>query len=326
MTMEIFIIGLGETGASISLALNASGVNVSCTGYDPGPQVARELRKVGNIDRIVFTPRKASQDADIIFMTISADLVKEYLEIIGPTLKKGAVIFDMSSIKSAAMTWASEILREDTYYIGAVPVINPIYLEGDATDSALPNADMFRDGLLALAIPPHTPENVIELTYAIANILGANPFFIDAAEIDAVTATVEQLPALLSITLLQSGLRAPIWREIQRMAGRHWSKSEMIGVKHDPLALSESIKLNHQNVVHKLDALIEELERVRSFLVAEDDEALTNYITESNSAFYTWLSDRKHSKFSIPEQKYPTVPKSNILNRLLGSGRSKDKQ
>jgi prephenate dehydrogenase len=321
MAMETFIIGLGETGASISLALNASGANVSCTGYDPDAQVARESRKKGQIDRIVFNPGKASQNADIIFMTVAADLVKEFLEIIGPTLKKGAVILDMSPLKSAAMTWASEILREDTYYIGAVPAINPIYLEGDAIDSALPNADMFRDGLLALTIPPHTPENVIELTYAIANILGAKPFLIDA-----VTATVEQLPALLSVTLLQLGLRAPIWREIQQMAGRHWSKLAMIGIKHDPLELSESIKLNHQNVVYKLDALIEELERVRSLLLAEDDEALTNYITESNSAFYSWLSNRKLGKLSSPEQKYPTVPRSNILNRLLGTGRSKNRQ
>ena len=326
MAMETFIIGLGETGASISLALNASGANVSCTGYDPEAQVARESRKKGQIDRIVFTPRKAARNADIIFMTVSADLVKEYLEIIGPTLKKGAVIFDMSPLKSAAMTWASESLREGAYYIGAVPVINPIYLEGDANDSALPNADMFRDGLLALAIPPNTPENVVELTYAIANILGAKPFFIDAAEIDAVTATIVQLPALLSITLLQLGLRAPIWREIQRMAGRHWSKSAMIGVQHDPLELSESIKLNQQNVVYKLDALIEELERMRSFLVAEDNEALTHYITESNSAFYSWISDRKQGMLSIPELKVPTVPRGGFLNRLLGTGRSKEKQ
>jgi prephenate dehydrogenase len=324
--METFIIGLGETGASLSLALNASGANVSCTGYDPAAQIARKLRKEGQIDRIVFSPRKASQTADIIFMTVSADLVKEYLEIIGPTLKKGAVILDMSSLKSAAMTWASEILREDTYYIGAVPVINPSYLEGDATEPALPNADMFRNGLLALAIPPNTPENVIELTYAIANILGANPFFIDPAEIDAVTATVEQLPALVSITLIQLGLRAPIWREIQQMAGRHWSKSTIIGVKHDPLELSESIKLNNQNVVYKLDALIEELERMRSFLIAEDDEALTNYITESNSAFHSWLSDRKLGKLSSPELKVPPVPRSDFVTRLLGTGKSKFKR
>lgn len=326
MAMETFIIGLGETGASISLALNASGANVSCTGYDPDAQVARDARKEGQIDRIVFSPRKAAQAADIIFMTVAADLVKKYLEIIGPTLKKGAVIFDMSPLKSAAMTWASEALTEGAYYIGAVPVINPIYLEGDATDSALPNADMFRDGLLALAIPPNTPENVVELTYAIANILGASPFFIDAAEIDAVTATVEQLPALVSITILQLGLKAPIWREIQQMAGRHWSKSAMIGVKHDPLDLSESIKLNRQNVVYKLDALIEELERMRSFLVAKDDEALTEYITESNSAFYSWISDRKQGRLSIPELKVPTVPRGGFLNRLLGTGKSKDKQ
>ena len=177
-------------------------------------------------------------------MTISPDLVQDHLETIGPTLKTGAVIIDMSSLKSTSMTWASESIREGCFFVGAVPVINPKYLEDTSPDPELPHADMFRDGLLALAIPPNTPENVVELTYAIADILGAKPFFIDSAEIDAITATVEHIPALFSIIQLQHSLQAPIWREIRRMAGRHWSKSTVIGAEYDPRELAELIKLN----------------------------------------------------------------------------------
>lgn len=319
--MEAFIIGLGETGASISLAVSKSGANVSCTGYDPDSQVAREARKRGDIDRIVFTPRKASQAADIIFMTISPDMVQEHIEIIGPTLKNGAVIFEMSPLKSASMTWATESIREGCFYVGAVPVINPIYLEDESSSIGLPHADMFQDGLLALAIPPNTPENVVDLTYAIADILGASPFFIDPAEIDAITATVEHLPVFISIVQMQLGLQAPIWREIRRMAGRTWSKSGLIGAKYDPRELTELIKLNRQNVIFKLDSLLEELERVRLVLAQEDDEALSNYIQESNTAFNTWISDRKSGNLSGPELKAPSIPKPSIFERLFGSGR-----
>ena len=47
-------------------------------------------------------------------------MVKEHLEIIGPTLKKGAVVFDMSPLKSTSLDWASDTLREGCFYIGAV--------------------------------------------------------------------------------------------------------------------------------------------------------------------------------------------------------------
>jgi prephenate dehydrogenase len=317
--MEAFIIGLGETGASISLAMNEAGASISCTGYDPDAQVAREARKRGDIDRIVFTPRKASQGADIIFMTISPEMVQEHIEIIGPTLKNGAVIVDMSPLKSAAMKWATESIREGCFYIGAVPVINPIYLEDESSGPSLPHADMFRDGLLALAIPSNTPENVVDLTYAISEILGASPFFIDPAEIDAITATVEHLPALMGIVQMQLGLQAPMWREIRRMAGRSWSKSAMIGTNYDPRDFTELIKLNRQNVIYKIDAVLEELGRLRLLLTGEDDEALSNYIHDANNAFFGWISDRKTGNLSGPELKRPTVPKLSVFEKFFGS-------
>lgn len=326
MAMEVFIIGLGDTGASISLAMSGSGASVVCTGYDPDAQVAREARKQGNIDRIVFTPKKASQAADVIFITIPPDIVQEHLEIIGPTLKKGAVIFDLSPLKATAIDWAGEALREGTYYIGAVPVINPIYLGGTDESSSLPSAEMFQEGLLALAIPPHTPENVVELTYAIANILGADPFFIDPAEIDSITATVKQIPALIGIVQLHMGLHSPMWREIRRMAGRDWSQSTTVGAKYNPTELTESLKLNRQNVIFKLESLLDELEQVRSFLAAEDDEALSSYIQESAGAYQSWLSDRNSGKLSSPELQMPQVQKPNVLDRLLGTGRRKDRK
>lgn len=324
--MESFIIGLGETGASISLAMKESGANISCTGYDPDAKVAREARKRGDIDRVVFTPRKASQAADIIFITIAPDLVQSYLEIIGPTLKKGAVVFEMSTLKSASLTWATESIREDCFYVGAVPALNPNYLDDTSPASELPHPDMFRGGLLALAIPPNTPENVVELTYAIAGILGADPFFIDPAEIDAITATVEHLPALISIIQLQLGLKSPIWREIRRMAGRRWSGSTMIGAKYDHLELNEAIKLNRQNVIFRLDAFLEELELVRSVLIKEDDEALLNYIKESNNAFHKWISDRKAGNLSGPELQVPSVTKPSAMDRLFGMRRTKGRK
>lgn len=326
MTMEVFIIGLGEIGASICLAMNESGVDVSCTGYDPNAQIAREARKRGDIDRIVFTPRKASQMADIIFMTIAPDLVKEHLQAIGPTLKTGAVIFEMGSLKSATMGWASETIRQGCYFVGAIPVVNSDHLQESDAEGGLPHADMFTNGSLALAIPPNTPENVIDLTYAIAGVLGAEPFFIDPGEIDGITATIEQLPALISLIQLQLGLQSPIWREIRRLAGRAWLKSTVIGASYDATELTESVKLNRQNVIFRLDSLREEIERLRQVLSEEDDDAFSEYVKDSINAFHSWTSDRRTGSVSAPDLDVPEVPRLNLLDRFFGTGKSRPKK
>lgn len=326
MTTEVFIIGLGEVGTSICLAMGDSGADVSCTGYDPNAQIARETRKRGDIDRIVFTPRKASQKADIIFMTIAPDLVKEHLKAIGPTLKTGAVVFEMGSLKGATMKWASETIRQGCYFVGAIPVVSSDYLGDTSAEASLPHADMFRNGSLALAIPPDTPENVVDLTYAIAGILGAEPFFIDPGEIDGITASVEHLPALISLIQIQLGLQSPIWREIRRLAGRPWLKSTTIGANYDASELTESIKLNRQNVIFRLDSLREEIERLRQVLSQEDDSAFSEYVRESINAFHSWTSDRRTGNLSASDMNVPEIPRLSLVDRFFGTGRSRPKK
>jgi prephenate dehydrogenase len=47
MTVQITIIGLGQIGSSIGLALKARNVNVHILGHDKDPQVAKRRRRRG---------------------------------------------------------------------------------------------------------------------------------------------------------------------------------------------------------------------------------------------------------------------------------------
>lgn len=316
--MEIFIIGLEETGASLSLALGESDASFSCTGYDPDPQISRAARKRGDIDRIVFRPKKGIRAADLIILAVAEDQVRQFLEILAPNMKTGALIIDTSPLKLGALSWAKELLREGCYYIGAVPIINPELLTEIDTENAQPRADLFSGGLLALIIPPNTPENFINLTFGIAGILDAAPFFIDPAEIDAVIAAIEHLPAIMSLSLIRSTLKIPGWREIQRLAGRSWVQATLVGARYHPLELTESLKLNKENALRRLDEFREELGILRQLIASDDDETLKDYIEESSRSFYVWLKDRKEGNLATPGVQAPSVPKSDVFDRLMG--------
>lgn len=318
MTIEIFIIGLEETGASLSLALENSGASFSCTGYDPDPQVSRAARKRGDIDRIVFKPKKGIPAADLIILAVAEDLVREFLEILAPKMKTGALIIDTSPLKLGAISWAKELLREGCYYIGAVPIVNPDVLTETDIENAMPRADLFSGGLLALVIPANTPENIINLTYAIAAVIDTAPFFIDPEEIDAAIAAIEQLPAIMSMSLIRSTIKFPGWREIQRLAGRSWVQATLVGARYHPQELTESLKLNKDNVLRRLDEFRDELGTLRQLIASDDDESLKDYIEESSRAFYGWLKDRQEGNLAIPGVQAPSIPKSGLFDRLLG--------
>lgn len=318
MTMEIFIVGLEETGASISLALGNSTASFSCTGYDPNPQIARAARKRGDINRIVFKPKKGVQAADLIILAVPEDLIREYLEILAPDMKTGALIMDTSPLKSGAIGWAKELLREGCYYIGAIPVLNPDLLTETYSENTLPRADLFSGGFLALVIPANTPEHIVKLTYAIAGILDAAPFFIEPGEVDAVIAAIEQLPALMAISLIRSALKSPGRREIRLLAGRSWVQAALVGARIHPQELSKSLKLNKHNVLRRLDEFSEELGTLRQLISSDDDESLKHYIEESAKEFYILLNDRKEGNLSIPALQLSPLPKFSVFGRLSG--------
>ena len=325
MSTEILIIGMNEIGLSINLALKEGNTNLNCTGYDDNSQLSRAARKRGDIDRVVFKPQKAAQTSDIIFLAVSPINATNFLELLTPMMKRDAILVDMSSLKAAAYQWAKEYFPKDRYYLGAVPVLNPDLLDIAAGESILPRSDLFKGGLFALTIPPNTPEKVVNIVLGIANFLEAEPFFMDPHELDASIAMVEGLPTLSGLALMRVALNAPSWREIQRLTGRSWATAANVGASESSTELAASLILNKDNIIHRLNALVSELETMRDMIYQEDEKALSFHFEEAASNYEAWIAKRKRGNWE-EDQRQQSIPKVSLMDRLLGGGEFKRKQ
>jgi len=319
MATEILIIGLDTIGASISLVLSQIEANLSITGYDPDSKVAQAARKRGDIKRIAIRPTGPARSADLIFLSLSPGDVHDHLEFLAPLMKPESVILDFSPIKAASLAWAEALIPQDRYYIGLAPVINPELLLTDEGKEILPRADLFRGGLIALTIPSHTPEKVVDLTLGISKILGAKPFFIDPHELDAILAMVDSLPSLLSSALMQISLQAPSWREIQRIASRPWAIAANTTDKHQAKKLAGMVTLNKECMIHRLNELIEELETLRTMIFEEQEDALLKRFEDASSMYSSWLAQRTRGDLGYADLKPISIPRTGLLERLFGS-------
>jgi prephenate dehydrogenase len=319
MSSEIFIIGLNEIGLSINLALKAVEANLACTGYDRDSSLARAARKRGDIERIVFTPKKSAQSADLIILAVPPIEVAGHLETLTPLMKPDAILADMSSLKATSYQWALESFPENRYYLGAVPVLNPDLLDIPANEPLLPRPDLFKGGIFALTIPPNTPEKVINILLGIINTLEAEPFFIDPLELDASMAIVEGLPMLSGLAIMRVALNSPSRREIQRFIGRTWTTATYLGVKLSSKELAGTLILNKDNMVHRLNALMDELEMMRALIDEEDEETLAAHLEEPGSSYGAWIGRRKQGNWEVADEKPLEIPKVGIMDRLFGS-------
>lgn len=319
MTTEIVLIGLDVVGASIGLALGQAGVDASRTGYDPDGASARSARALGAVDRLEFKPENAARKADIVILNSSPELVREQIHALAGVLKPGSVILDISPSKTERPTWALSVLPEDRHYIGGTPVINPLRLHDSHQEWETPRADLFQGGLLALMILPKTSEKAIDTVLALAKVIGAAPFFIEPAEVDAVAAVAEGLPALAGAAIMRVAVEAAGWREIRRMAGRRFATATAAGISPNSARLASALRQNRLNMLAKLDDLLAELQSFRELIASEDQEALAERLTSASQAYDTWHEDRQRSDWGREEQVGDLrAPKVGLAERMFG--------
>lgn len=322
MEQDILIVGLGEVGGSIGLALARAGSTGRRTGYDADATAARRARKAGAVERLALSVERGAAEAEVVILAVPPAEVRVYLEAMGPRLKPGAVVIDTSSLKLEAMRWASEYLPPERHFVGAVPAVSPAALLIGAPHQGEIRADLFDGGLVAMVVPPRTPEAAMDIALSLAQCLRASPFFLDAAEVDGVAATVEELPALLGAALMHVASQSPGWREARRMAGRMFASVTLVGALQPATILRETLSLNRDNILRRLDAVMDELETLRAWIAEGNLEALGQRLAATADACEAWLRARGQADWAAEEIAPLEVPRTGMLDRLFGmSGR-----
>ena len=324
MANEILLIGLGQVGAAIGMALNDAEGDVDLVGYDPDRHLSKRAEKAGAVDRLVSHPRKAITSADIVIFSLPIDEVEVYLEHLGAKTKEGAVILDTAQIKVPFFKWAEEYLPEGRSYVGATPIVGSSSLTGGEATSDEPGADLYADGLLAITAPPNASESAMAVAINLASIIKAAPFFIDLHEHDAVLTSTEELPALLSAALLQTAAHSASWKELQRVAGRNFAEATSL-CSTIPLNIFEKrVILNRQKTLDKLDQFIEELQALRQVLAEEDGQRISDYLKEADHARRSWIRAREKGDWGNEElRQVERIKSPGIFTRLIGMRRTK---
>lgn len=325
MTVQITLVGLGQIGASIGLALAGHKNIVYRVGHDRDLTVARRAEKMGAVDKVMLNLPSSARQADLVLLALSMDQMRETLEIIAPDLKEGAVVMDTGAVKAAMVDWAAELLPNGRHYVGLTPVLNPAYLHESAVGVEAARADLFRNGMMAIVAPQHTPSEAIKLAADLTRLLGASPFFADPLEMDGLMATTHILPQLMAAALLDATLDRPGWDEARKIAGRAYAEvSGALRHATPPESLRAATLLNRQNVIRLLDNAIASLQAIRNEVVDNNPKSLDERLGRARSGRDEWWQQRQAANWvleELPTSEPPTA--AEVFGRLLGVGKKR---
>ena len=322
MTVKIAIIGLGQTGASIGLALANHKDQVSTIGFDESPEVNRKAQKMGAVEHVGHSLSSSVKEADMVILALPLDQVHEALQSMAEDVREEAVVIDTAPVKLAVAAWAEEFLPPKRHYVGLTLALNPLFLDETGTGIESARADLFQNGLAAITSPHGTAGEAIKLTASFVTLLGARAYFADLAEVDGIMATVQTLPALAAAALTETVLGQPGWSDIRKLAGRPFAAAMRPLEEEGASALAETAQRNRVNTVRVLDEYMAVLKSLRDEIDGEEKKSLQERLEQILSGSTRWRrarADGDWESIESLEQEIPTF--SELWKQQLGLGR-----
>ena len=319
MTVQITIIGLGQVGASIGLALKEREASVYLMGHDKDTRSAKAAQDAGAVDTHKYNLPDSVKDARIVILALPLSEVRETLEVIGPDLQEGTLVIDTAPAKATVESWAKEFIPQGRFYVGLFPAIHPDLLHDINYGVKAARADLFEQGIMVLTAPQGTPENVFKLTTDLITLLGSLPLLMDTVEADGLLGKVQILPQLASAALLNATLDQPGWQEGKKLAGKPYAAvTSGLAYHDDSASLREAVLESRENTVRLLNSYITSLLQLRDDIEANDSDAVGSYLDNAWFGRTHWFEERVDAEWLNKEaQKIDAPSFGDRVNQML---------
>lgn len=319
---RVAIIGANRISVSLALGLKAQTEPPEIIGSDADVALARKAHGMGAFDRQEHRADLACRDVDLVIISTPLSAVRETFTAIAPYLQPGCLVTDTAPLKTPVLRWAAELLPESVSFVGGHVVPNPAIVGFDQS-GGLDDADagLLKNALYCLATSPQTSGAAVNRLVALAVMLEAQPLLMDATEHDGLQAGIEALPDLLAVALLRATVDTPGWREMCKFAALRFAVATHNAA--DAHERHSDLYLNRENVLLRLDGLLDELSHLRNLLADGDEEALAGTFTAAAEGRERWIAEREQGmwvkELGIADTSRLPSPGDRFLQMLFGS-------
>jgi hypothetical protein len=136
----------------------------------------------------------------------------------------------------------------------------------------------------------------VDYVVNLTKLVGATPLFGDPAEIDSFITAADLMPKIVVAAFCANISSQASWREIQRITGHPFA--HLIQVLEDENksgSLAAALIANSENVVWRLDGMIQKLMEIKDLVRAADGESLQTIVDTADQA----ITESRITRFSL---------------------------
>lgn len=286
---RITVIGTGLIGASVGLALRASGFKGEIAGWTRTPGERGTAFDLGAINRKAENLEDAialCESSDVIFLAVPVLGILDWMKQLAPRLHAGQLVTDAGSTKAEITRYAGEVFsrKDSAFFLPGHPMAGK-----ESGGAALAEADLFRNAVWLFTSPATSEPPLAAEWRSCVESFGCRIMNMDATRHDELCAWVSHLPQMLSTALSAlledtfgdaPDLRAiggRALRETTRLGSSPYSmwrdiaQSNSQQIAATMLALEQRLAHLRENL--KSPALREEFEKANRFRLPRPDTA-----------------------------------------------------
>lgn len=206
---KIAVIGLGLIGSSLCWRVKRDGLATHIAGHARTAATRAKAMELGFVDSVHDTPVAAARDADLVVLCAPIGANAAIAEEIGPSLKRGAIVSDVGSVKVCVIRDVGPHLPDGVHLVPGHPVAGT---EHSGPESGFP--ELFENRYCILTPPPGADAGAVERVSELWRRAGSNVELMDPHHHDRVLAVTSHLPHLISYTIV--GTAADLEMQLRR--------------------------------------------------------------------------------------------------------------
>ena len=267
---HITLIGMGLIGSSIGHALKRSDLAAHITGYARSAETRQKALNIGFVDSIADSLKGAVANADIVFLNVPVGMIAEIVRDMAPSLKPGAIVTDVGSVKKSVMDAVHEHLTENTPFVPAHPIAGT-ELSGPEAGFA----ELFDNRWCILTPDSETDKQAVQTISDLWRAMGSDVETMDADHHDLVLAITSHVPHLIAFNIVGTAadLEAVTQSEVIKYSAGGFRDFTRIAAS-DPVMWRDVFMNNGEAVLEMLARFSEDLTSLQRAIRWKDGEAL----------------------------------------------------
>lgn len=274
---RVALIGLGLIASSMYWAIKRAGLAGEVIGYARSEATRDTARKIGLCDRICDTVADAVKDADLVVLCVPVGVMGDVAAEIAGSLKPGATISDVGSVKRQVIDAVLPHLPEDVHFVPAHPIAGT---EHSGPESGF--AELFDNRWCLLIVDETTEAAAAKRVSDLWQGMGANVEEMDADHHDLVLAVTSHTPHLIAYTMVgvADDLRRVSESEVIKYSASGFRDFTRIAAS-DPTMWRDVFLSNKDATLEILGRFTEELFALQRAIRQGDGEHLYDYFTRT---------------------------------------------